>query len=83
VAGELAVAHTPHGKRVGRLVGRVLKRLGKPAIAGRAQRFLGVHAAVHNTFYLPPSHLPIDPAEVQSRSDDALAGCGRRAREID
>src|SRR5262249_42749664 len=28
---------------------------------------------------LPPasSHLPIDPARVQSRSDGALAGCGR------
>ena len=51
--------------------------------AGSSQRFLSVHAAVHNNL-LPatPSHLPIDPAEVQSRSDDALAGCGHRAVKL-
>jgi putative transposase len=39
--------------------------------AGSTQRFLSVHAAVHNTFYLQRH------AKVQSRSDGALAGCGR------
>ena len=48
--------------------------------AGSAQRFLSVHAAVHNTFYLQRHLISRSTLrKVQSRSGGALAGCGRRS----
>jgi transposase-like protein len=51
--------------------------------AGSAQRFLSMHAAVHNTFNQPstPSHLPIDPSDLQSRSGSAMARRRRSSME--
>ena len=45
--------------------------------AGSAQRFLNMHAAVHNTQPSTPSRLPVDPADLQSRSGRAMARRGR------
>ena len=41
--------------------------------AGFAQRFLNMHAAVHNNFNLTPPHLPINAAGLSSRGGSALA----------
>src|ERR1700693_4119580 len=50
---------------------RKMQRFKSPA---SAQRFLSVHAAVHNTFNLPaPSRLPIDASHLPIRSGSAMA----------
>jgi hypothetical protein len=45
--------------------------------ARSAQRFLSMHAAVHNTFNLPtPSRLAINAADLSSRGGERMAECG-------
>src|SRR3954464_5854479 len=47
--------------------------------AASAQRFLNMHAAVHNTFKpSTPSRLAVDAADIQSRSGSAMASRRRR-----
>jgi hypothetical protein len=44
-----------------------------------AQRFLSMHAAVHNTFNLQPStpsRLAINAADLSSRGGERMAECG-------
>jgi transposase-like protein len=52
--------------------------------AASAQRFLNMHAAVHNTFNLQtPSHLPVDPADLQSGSGSVMASRRRSSMRSD
>lgn len=49
-------------------------RVSRDKSAGSAQRFLNMHAAVHNTFNLQRHlDLPIDPADLSSRGGRAMA----------
>ena len=46
--------------------------------ARSAQRFLSMHAAVHNTLQpSTPSRLAIDPADLPSRAGERMAECSR------
>ena len=46
--------------------------------ARSAQRFLSMHAAVHNTFNLQqPSRLAVDAPDLPSRGGEPMAECGR------
>src|SRR6202047_2150339 len=60
------------------IVRRRERKMQRFKSAGSAQRFLNVHAAVHNTF-----NLPIDAEGLSSRSDGALARCRHSSMRLD
>jgi hypothetical protein len=45
--------------------------------ARSAQRFLSMHAAVHNTFDPTLSRLPLGAADIPRRGGEPMASCGR------